>query len=581
MYRTHNCGEINSQYLDKEVTLSGWVQKSRNLGAMIFIDLRDRYGITQIVLEQGHKDYDKAQEIGREWVIQVEGTVRKREKPNTEMPTGEIEILLKNLNVLNPSETPPFTIEQNTDGGEELRMKYRYLDLRRAPLKRNLLLRNKVDMLVRNFLFENEFLNIETPFLIKSTPEGARDFVVPSRLNQGEYYALPQSPQTFKQLLMVSGYDRYFQIVRCFRDEDLRADRQPEFTQVDCEMTFVNQKDVRDIFEKLLKHLLKEIHQIDDKEPFAIMSYAESIEKYGNDKPDLRFDMQIKDLTTTIDKNKFPVFEQADYIGSLCVKGKADFTRKQIDKYVDWIKRPQIGMLGMIWAKKSIEGEIKSSVDKFYTKEEIENWLSEAQAQKGDILFILCGEKSKTQTALGALRLQLAKELDLIPKGVFKPLWIVDFPMFEWDEETQRYYSVHHPFTSALPEDISKIDTTPDQMRANAYDLVLNGQEIGGGSIRIHDQSVQEKVFKILGLSEEEMQQKFGFLLEAFKFGAPPHGGIALGFDRLVAILGGDEVIRDYIAFPKNNSGRDIMIQAPSPIDEAQKKELGLFKTMQ
>ena len=579
MYRTHTCGELRISDVDKQVTLAGWIQRIRDLGSVIFIDLRDRYGITQLYFDsavnpQLHKI---AKELGREYVIQAKGKVRERESKNPNLPTGDIEIVVEELNILNKSDTPPFTIEEKTDGGEELLMKYRYLDLRRPNLQRALLLRYRMAKEIRNYLDKNNFVEIETPFLIKSTPEGARDFIVPSRLYPGYFYALPQSPQLFKQLLMVAGYDRYFQIVKCFRDEDFRADRQPEFTQIDCELSFVTQEDVLNIFEGLAKHLFKEIKGIDMKETFPRLSYKEAMEKYGSDKPDLRFSMEINDITKSLQGHGFKVFDSAEYIGGIKVENKADYySRKKIDQLTDFVKRPQIGAKGLAWIKYNKDGSIKSSVDKFYSAETLKAVLEQFGAQPNDIIFIISGEKYPSLRALGELRLEIADNLGLKNDNEFRPLWVVDFPMFEWDEEEGRYKAMHHPFTSPKEEDIPLLDSDPGQVRANAYDFVINGVEIGGGSIRIHRRDVQEKVFKALGFSQEEYSEKFGFLLEAFKYGAPPHGGIAFGFDRWVALMNGSKSIKEVIAFPKNSAGRDLMLDAPAPVSPQQLEELGI-----
>ena len=576
MYRTHTCGELRREHIGQEVKLSGWVQRIRDLGAMVFVDLRDRYGITQLAFnEQNAGLLDKARSLGREYVIQATGRVVERASKNPKLPTGEIEIQVDKLEVLNKSEIPPFTIEDNTDGGDELRMKYRYLDIRRNPVKNNLIFRARVTQLVRNYLAEQGFIDVETPYLIKSTPEGARDFVVPSRLHPGQFYALPQSPQTFKQLLMVGGLDKYMQIVKCFRDEDLRADRQPEFTQIDCEMSFVEQEDVLQTFEGLVRYLIKEIHGIDTG-PFPRMSYDEALARYGTDKPDIRFGMELTELTDSARGRGFRVFDQAEYIGAIAVEGAAGYSRKQIDEITKWMQRPQVGAKGLIWAKYNADGSIKSSVDKFFDATTIKDWMEKAGAKPGDLLFIMAGERKATQGHLGILRMEMAERLGLRDPKRFAPLWVVDFPLLEWDEETGRYHAMHHPFTSPKPEDIPLLDTAPDKVRANAYDLVLNGNEIGGGSIRIHDQDLQRKMFRLLGFSDEEAQRQFGFLMNAFTYGAPPHGGIAFGLDRLVAILGGRESIRDFIAFPKNNAGRDTMIDAPDRISDEQLKELHL-----
>ena len=578
MLRTTHCGALTLDQLGEEVTLAGWVQKSRDKGFMLWIDLRDRYGITQIIFDEERTPQsvmELAQSLGREFVIQVTGTVIERESKNPNLPTGEIEILAQSLNVLNQAKTPPFTIENETDGGEELRMQYRYLDIRRTPVRENLVFRSKVSLAIRNFLSAHDFIDVETPYLIKSTPEGARDFVVPSRMNQGQFYALPQSPQTFKQLLMVGGMDKYFQIVKCFRDEDLRADRQPEFTQIDCEMTFVEQEDILHQFEGLLQHLLKEIKGVETGS-FPRMTYAEAMAKYGNDKPDIRFGMEFAQLNDLAKNKGFNVFDQQELIVGIAVPGAAAYTRKQIDKLIDWVKRPQIGANGLVWVKCNEDGSYKSSVDKFYTQEDLAQWAKASGANAGDLILVMAGDTHKTRTQLSALRMELAEQLGMRKPNEFAPLWVVDFPLLEWDEETQRYHAMHHPFTAPKPEQIELLETDPGAVNANAYDLVLNGNEIGGGSIRIHDAATQEKMFALLGFSPEEAKAQFGFLMEAFQYGAPPHGGIALGLDRLVALLGGQETIRDFIAFPKNNSGRDLMIDAPSPIDTAQLDELYL-----
>ncbi|MEL0225527.1 MAG: aspartate--tRNA ligase [Flavobacteriaceae bacterium] len=578
MLRTTHCGALTLDQLGEEVTLAGWVQKSRDKGFMLWVDLRDRYGITQIIFDEERTPksvMELAQSLGREFVIQVTGIVIERESKNPNLPTGEIEILAQSLTLLNQAKTPPFTIENETDGGEELRMQYRYLDIRRTPVRENLVFRSKVSLAIRNFLSANDFIDVETPYLIKSTPEGARDFVVPSRMNQGQFYALPQSPQTFKQLLMVGGMDKYFQIVKCFRDEDLRADRQPEFTQIDCEMTFVEQEDVLQQFEGLLQHLLKEIKGVKTG-PFPRMTYAEAMAKYGNDKPDIRFGMEFAQLNDLAKNKGFNVFDQQELIVGIAVPGAAAYTRKQIDKLIDWVKRPQIGANGLVWVKCNEDGSYKSSVDKFYTQEDLAQWAKASGAAGGDLILVMAGDAHKTRTQLSALRMELAEQLGLRKPDEFAPLWVVDFPLLEWDEETQRYHAMHHPFTAPKPEQIDLLESDPGAVNANAYDLVLNGNEIGGGSIRIHDAATQERMFSLLGFSPEEAKVQFGFLMEAFQYGAPPHGGIALGLDRLVALLGGQETIRDFIAFPKNNSGRDLMIDAPSPIDTNQLDELYL-----
>ena len=578
MLRTTNCGALTLAQLGEEVILAGWVQKTRDKGFMLWVDLRDRYGITQVIFDEVRTPkavMEKAQNLGREFVIQVKGTVIERESKNPNLPTGDIEILAADLVVLNQAKTPPFTIENETDGGEELRMQYRYLDIRRTPVRENLVFRSQVSLAIRNYLSENGFIDVETPYLIKSTPEGARDFVVPSRMNEGQFYALPQSPQTFKQLLMVGGMDKYFQIVKCFRDEDLRADRQPEFTQIDCEMTFVEQEDVLQQFEGLLAHLLKEIKGVTTG-PFPRMTYAEAMSKYGNDKPDIRFGMTFTELNDLAKDKGFNVFDQQELIVGIAVPGAASYTRKQIDKLIDWVKRPQIGANGLVWVKCNEDGTFKSSVDKFYNTEDLAAWAESMGAKAGDLLLVMAGPSHKTRTQLSALRMELAEQMGLRNANEFAPLWVVDFPLLEWDEETDRFHAMHHPFTAPKPEQLELLDSAPGTVNANAYDLVLNGNEIGGGSIRIHDAETQEKMFSLLGFSPEEAKAQFGFLMEAFQYGAPPHGGIALGLDRLVAILGGQETIRDFIAFPKNNSGRDLMIDAPSTIDNAQLEELRL-----
>ena len=578
MLRTNNCGELNLSDVGNKVTLAGWVQKIRNKGFVIWVDLRDRYGITQIIFDEERTDkkmLEKAQSLGREFVIQVQGTVIERVSKNPKINTGAIEILAEDFKILNASKTPPFTIENETDGGEELRMQYRYLDIRRNPVRENLIFRSKVSLAIRNYLSAHNFIDVETPYLIKSTPEGARDFVVPSRMNTGEFYALPQSPQTFKQLLMVGGMDQYFQIVKCFRDEDLRADRQPEFTQIDCEMTFVEQEDILVRFEGLLKHLLKEIKGITVDE-FPRITYSEAIQKYGNDKPDIRFGMEFAELNELAKGKGFQVFDQKELIVGIAVPGAATYTRKQIDALIDWVKRPQIGANGLIWVKCNEDGSYKSSVDKFYTQSDLENWATATQAKAGDLMLVMAGDTDSTRVQLSALRMELGEQLGLRDPEVFAPLWVVDFPLLEWDEESKRFHAMHHPFTAPKPEQLELLATNPKAVNANAYDLVLNGNEIGGGSIRIHDSKTQEIMFDLLGFTKEEAQAQFGFLMEAFQYGAPPHGGIALGLDRLVALLGGQETIRDFIAFPKNNSGRDLMINAPAAIDSTQLEELNL-----
>ena len=578
MYRTHNCGKLRSEHIGQTVTLSGWIQKSRDLGGMTFIDLRDRYGITQLVfnMETESSLCEKARKLGREFVIQIEGNVIERSSKNKNMATGDVEIEVSTLRILNEAKTPPFTIEDDTDGGDELRMQYRYLDLRRNPVQEKLRLRNKVSLETRKYLDGQDFMDVETPVLIKSTPEGARDFVVPSRMNPNEFYALPQSPQTFKQLLMVSGLDRYYQIVKCFRDEDLRADRQPEFTQIDCEMAFVEQEDVLQTFEGLIQHLFREVRGVELDAKFPRMTYAAAMEKYGSDKPDIRFGMEFNDLTEKAQGNGFVVFDSVDAVLAINAEGCAGYSRKQLDALTNWVKRPQIGARGLVYVKYNEDGSTKSSVDKFYSEEERKVWLDQCGAKPGDLLLLLCGELDKTRKQLNELRLHMGTELGLRDPKIFKPLWVVDFPLLEWDEESERYHAMHHPFTSPKPEDIDLIDTEPGKVRANAYDLAMNGVELGGGSIRIHDKALQSRMFDLLGFTKEEAEAQFGFLMNAFEYGAPPHGGLAFGLDRLVATMGGSESIRDYIAFPKNNSGRDTMIDAPSPLDAAQLKELGI-----
>ena len=576
MYRSHNCGELNASHINQEVTLAGWVQKSRNKGFMNWVDLRDRYGITQLIFDESRTDktvFELAKTLGREFVIQVKGTVIEREAKNNNIPTGAIEILVTELTILNAALTPPFTIEDETDGGEDIRMKYRYLDIRRNPVKNSLLFRHKVAMEVRKYLSDLDFCEVETPYLIKSTPEGARDFVVPSRMNEGQFYALPQSPQTFKQLLMVGGMDKYFQIVKCFRDEDLRADRQPEFTQIDCEMAFVEQEDILNVFEGLTRHLLKELKGI-EVDKFPRMTYEHAMKTYGNDKPDIRFGMEFGELNAYAQHKEFSVFNAAELVVGIAVPGAGNYTRKEIDALIDWVKRPQVGASGMVYVKCNEDGTFKSSVDKFYDQEDLTNWAKTTGAKPGDMLFVLSGPADKTRAQLSALRMELATRLGLRNPAEFAPLWVVDFPLLEFDEESGRYHAMHHPFTSPKPEDLHLLETNPGKVRANAYDMVLNGNEIGGGSIRIHDKATQQLMFKYLGFTEEEAKAQFGFLMDAFQFGAPPHGGLAFGLDRLVAILGGQETIRDFIAFPKNNSGRDVMIDAPSTIDDSQLNEL-------
>lgn len=578
MFRTHTCGELREEHIGKVVTLSGWVQKSRDLGGMTFIDLRDRYGLTQLAfnLEENEELCLAARKLGREFVVQIEGEVIERASKNAKIPTGNIEIKVVNLIVLNAAKTPPFTIEDNTDGGEELRAQYRYLDLRRKPVQNKLMLRNQVALQTRVYLDGQGFWDVETPYLIKSTPEGARDFVVPSRMNEGQFYALPQSPQTFKQLLMVSGFDRYYQIVKCFRDEDLRADRQPEFTQIDCEMAFVEQDDILKMFEGMVKHLFKTIKNYEWEGAFPRMTYAEAMEIYGSDKPDLRFGMEFKDITDLAQNKGFVVFDQSEVVLAINAADCAIYTRKQLDALTDWVKRPQIGAKGLVYVRYNEDGSIKSSVDKFYSEEDLKAWLEKANAKPGDLLLVLSGELDKTRKQMNELRLHMGNELGLRNPNVFMPVWVVDFPLLEWDEESGRYHAMHHPFTSPKPEDFDLIQTEPGKVRANAYDLAMNGVELGGGSIRIHDRDLQARMFDLLGFTPEEAQAQFGFLMNAFEFGAPPHGGLAFGLDRLVATMGGSESIRDYIAFPKNNSGRDVMIDAPSPLDKGQLDELNI-----
>jgi aspartyl-tRNA synthetase len=578
MYRSHNCGELNISHINKEVTLAGWVQKSRDKGFMIWVDLRDRYGITQLIFDEQRTDksvIEKAKSLGREFVIQIKGTVIERVSKNPNMATGDVEILVTELTILNEAQLPPFTIEDETDGGEDIRMKYRYLDIRRNPVKNNLLFRHKVSMEVRKYLSDQGFCDVETPYLIKSTPEGARDFVVPSRMNEGQFYALPQSPQTFKQLLMVGGMDKYFQIVKCFRDEDLRADRQPEFTQIDCEMAFVEQEDILNMFEGLTRHLLKEIKGV-DVEKFPRITYDYAMKTYGNDKPDIRFEMKFGELNEVAQHKEFGVFNSAELVVGIAAPGCGNYTRKEIDALIDWVKRPQVGASGMVYVKCEEDGTFKSSVDKFYDQDDLKKWAEATNAKAGDLILVLSGNADKTRTQLSALRMEVATRLGLRKSDEFAPLWVVDFPLLEWDEESGRYHAMHHPFTSPKPEDIKLIETEPGKVRANAYDMVLNGNEIGGGSIRIHDRKLQSRMFDLLGFSKEEAEAQFGFLMNAFEFGAPPHGGLAFGLDRLVSILGGQETIRDFIAFPKNNSGRDVMIDAPAKIDDTQLKELSI-----
>ena len=577
MLRTHTCGELNILNVGNRVTLAGWVQKSRDLGGMTFVDIRDRYGITQLVFnaETNPELCAKARMLGREFVIQAHGMVAERSNKNTKLNTGDIEIIMEQLHVLNESKTPPFTIENNTDGGDELRMKYRYLDLRRQVIRANMELRHRMGIVTRNYMNSIGFIDIETPVMIKSTPEGARDFVVPSRMNPGEFYALPQSPQTFKQLLMVAGFDRYFQIVKCFRDEDLRADRQPEFTQIDCEMAFVTQEDILNTFEGLMVHLFKEIKGIDSS-TFPRMTYSDAMKFYGSDKPDVRFGMKFEEINDLVKGKGFHIFDEAPLVVGICAPGCANYTRKQIDELTEFVKRPQIGASGLIYVRYNLDGTLKSSVDKFYSPEDLNHWSERFDANPGDLLLILAGKGDKIRKALSELRLEMANRLGLRSTGTFSPLWVVDFPLLEWDEESGRFYAMHHPFTSPKPEDIRLLDIDTKEVRANAYDLVINGVEIGGGSIRIHNKELQKKMFSILGFTDEEAQAQFGFLMIAFEYGAPPHGGIAFGFDRLCSLFGGADSIRDFIAFPKNNSGRDVMIDSPSTISEEQLKELCL-----
>ena len=579
MYRTRTCGDLRLADEGLVVTLAGWVQRTRKMGGMTFVDLRDRYGITQLVfnMEQDATLCEQANHLGREFVIQVTGTVRERSSKNANLPTGEIELIVSKLNVLNKALTPPFTIEEDTDGGDDLRMKYRYLDLRRAAVRRNLELRHKMAFEVRRYLDEQSFLEVETPVLVNSTPEGARDFVVPSRMNPGQFYALPQSPQTLKQLLMVSGFDRYFQIVKCFRDEDLRADRQPEFTQIDCEMSFVEQEDILNLFEGLIKHLFKTLRGIEMKEPLRRMTWQDAMKYYGSDKPDLRFGMPFVELMDVMKGHGFSVFDNAAYIGGICAKRAANYTRKQLDQLTEFVKRPQIGAKGMVYARVEADGHVKSSVDKFYTQEVLQQMKAAFDAEPGDLILILSGDDAmKTRKQLCELRLEMGNQLGLRDKDQFACLWVIDFPLFEWSEEDQRFYAMHHPFTSPNPEDIPLLDSDTGAVRANAYDMVINGVEVGGGSIRIHDSLLQDKMFKLLGFTEERAQQQFGFLMNAFKYGAPPHGGLAFGLDRLVSIFAGLDSIRDCIAFPKNNSGRDVMLDAPGELEPGQLEELSL-----
>ena len=581
MYRSHTCGELRPSHIGSTVTLAGWMQRSRDLGGMTFIDLRDRYGITQLAfnVEEDAAMADKANKLGREFVIQVTGTVVERSSKNKQIPTGEIEIIVTELTILNAAKLPPFTIEDNTDGGDEIRAQYRYLDLRRSPVQEKLRLRNRVALETRKYLDEQDFMDVETPYLIKSTPEGARDFVVPSRMNEGQFYALPQSPQTFKQLLMVSGFDRYYQIVKCFRDEDLRADRQPEFTQIDCEMAFVEQEDILQMFEGLIKHLFKTVRNVEFEGAFPRMTYAEASEKYGSDKPDIRFGMEFVDITSITKGKGFSIFDESEAIIAINAEQCAVYTRKQLDTLTDWVRRPQIGAKGLIYLRVNEDGTFKSSVDKFYSEEELEKWAVAAKAKPGDLILVLSGELEKTRKQMNELRLHMGNELGLRNPNQFAPLWVLDFPLLEWDENSNRYHAMHHPFTSPKPEDMHLIQTDPGKVRANAYDLAMNGVELGGGSIRIHDRELQSRMFDLLGFSKEDAQAQFGFLMTAFEYGAPPHGGLAFGLDRLVATMGGSDSIRDYIAFPKNNNGRDVMIDAPSPLFDEQLKELGIKLT--
>ena len=581
MYRSHTCGELRPSHIGSTVTLAGWMQRSRDLGGMTFIDLRDRYGITQLAfnVEEDAAMADKANKLGREFVIQVTGTVVERSSKNKQIPTGDIEIIVTELTILNAAKLPPFTIEDNTDGGDEIRAQYRYLDLRRSPVQEKLRLRNRVALETRKYLDEQDFMDVETPYLIKSTPEGARDFVVPSRMNEGQFYALPQSPQTFKQLLMVSGFDRYYQIVKCFRDEDLRADRQPEFTQIDCEMAFVEQEDILQMFEGLIKHLFKTVRNVEFEGAFPRMTYAEASEKYGSDKPDIRFGMEFVDITSITKGKGFSIFDESEAIIAINAEQCAVYTRKQLDTLTDWVRRPQIGAKGLIYLRVNEDGTFKSSVDKFYSEEELEKWAVAAKAKPGDLILVLSGELEKTRKQMNELRLHMGNELGLRNPNQFAPLWVLDFPLLEWDENSNRYHAMHHPFTSPKPEDMHLIQTDPGKVRANAYDLAMNGVELGGGSIRIHDRELQSRMFDLLGFSKEDAQAQFGFLMTAFEYGAPPHGGLAFGLDRLVATMGGSDSIRDYIAFPKNNNGRDVMIDAPSPLFDEQLKELGIKLT--
>jgi aspartyl-tRNA synthetase len=577
MLRTHNCGDLRHGQIGEVVTLSGWVQKTRDLGGMTFVDLRDRYGITQLAFNMD-TDTDlcqQARKLGREYVIQVRGKVIERSSKNKNIPTGDIEIEVQELNVLNSAKTPPFTIEDQTDGGDDLRMQYRYLDIRRKPVRENLVLRHRLSTETRKYLDSQDFIEVETPYLIKSTPEGARDFIVPSRMNEGQFYALPQSPQTFKQLLMVGGIDKYYQIVKCFRDEDLRADRQPEFTQIDCEMSFIEQEDILNMFEGLTRHLLKEIKGV-ELDKFPRMTYDDAMRLYGSDKPDIRFEMTFNEMNEVTQQNNFVVFDSAELVLGICAKGCAEWSRKQLDAMTDYVKRPQIGAKGLIYCKYNADDTFKSSVDKFFSQEDLAKWAEQMNAEPGDLMFLLSGDTDKVRKQMNELRLQVAEHLGLRKPDEFAPLWVVDFPLLEWDEETQRYHAMHHPFTSPKPHDIDKLESDPGAVRANAYDLVMNGTELGGGSIRIHDKDLQRLMFQHLGFTEEEAKDQFGFLMNAFEYGAPPHGGIAFGFDRLCSLFGGQESIRDFIAFPKNNSGRDVMIDAPSRIDNQQLDELNI-----
>ena len=578
MYRTHTNGELRIENTNQEVTLCGWVQRAKDLGGMAFVDLRDRYGITQLAFNNdvSVELCEKAKKLGREFVIQAKGIVTERSSKNKNIPTGEIEINVSELTILKEAKLPPFTIEDETDGGEELRMQYRFLDLRRNPLKNNMILRHKMGLEARKYLDTLDFIEIETPYLIKSTPEGARDFVVPSRMNPGEFYALPQSPQTFKQLLMVSGYDRYYQIVKCFRDEDLRADRQPEFTQIDCEMAFVDQEDILNTFEGLIKNLFQELKGVSFSDNFPRMTYAEAMETYGSDKPDIRFGMELNNLNSVTQNKGFTIFDSAELVVGICAIGCANYSRKQLDKLTDWVRRPQIGAKGLVYLKCNEDGSFKSSVDKFYSQEELQAWADKCGAKAGDLLLVLSGDKLKVQNQMNELRLYMGDALELRDPNVFKPVWVMDFPLLEWDENSERFHAMHHPFTSPKKEDFDKLDSAPGEVRANAYDLAINGVEVGGGSIRIHDKDIQARMFDLLGFTKEEAEAQFGFLMNAFEYGAPPHGGLAFGFDRLCSLFGGQESIRDFIAFPKNNSGRDMMIDAPSPVDATQLKELSL-----